>query len=124
MRSDAARKASKEWYDRNPEYKLLQDARHRAKKLGLECNITIEDVAVPARCPVLDIELRFEKKARTGNSPSIDRIDNTKGYVKGNTRIISWRANRLKQDATLEEIVRTALYVATHERYKQQGELK
>lgn len=38
------------------------------------------------------------------NSPSIDRLDNTKGYVKGNINIISWRANRIKSDATLDEL--------------------
>jgi len=37
-------------------------------------------------------------------APSIDRVDNSKGYVPGNVRIISWRANRLKNDATVEEM--------------------
>jgi hypothetical protein len=38
------------------------------------------------------------------NSPSLDRIDTSKGYVKGNVWVISWRANKLKSDATLAEL--------------------
>lgn len=45
----------------------------------------------------------FYKKA-TSNSYSIDRIDSSKGYVKGNVWVISKRANTLKGDATLEEL--------------------
>jgi hypothetical protein len=36
--------------------------------------------------------------------PSLDRIDNNKGHVKGNVRMISYRANVLKSDATVEEL--------------------
>ena len=38
------------------------------------------------------------------NSPSIDRIDSNKGYIKGNVRIISLRANMMKNDANLQEL--------------------
>jgi hypothetical protein len=38
------------------------------------------------------------------NWPSVDRVDNACGYVKGNIRVISARANHLKSDATVEEI--------------------
>ncbi len=37
-------------------------------------------------------------------SPSLDRIDSTKGYTKGNIWVISNRANTLKNDATLSEL--------------------
>jgi hypothetical protein len=34
---------------------------------------------------------------------SFDRIDPTKGYIKGNVQIVSQRANRIKSNSTLEE---------------------
>lgn len=37
-------------------------------------------------------------------SPSLDRLDSSKGYVKGNVRVISKRANQLKNNATVEEM--------------------
>jgi hypothetical protein len=41
---------------------------------------------------------------RSNNSPSIDRFDNSKGYVKGNVWIISDRANRLKSNLSKEDL--------------------
>lgn len=41
---------------------------------------------------------------RHDGSPTIDRIINDLGYVKGNVIVISWRANRIKSDATLAEL--------------------
>lgn len=82
--------------------------RHRAKVDGIEFNIDWTDILRPEFCPVLGIPLIAgigEGKAMDiANSPSVDRIDNSKGYVKGNVCVISVRANLLKKDATLDEI--------------------
>lgn len=92
------------------EQRIYDAAKARAKRRGLPFDIELSDVQIPTHCPVLGIPLRSvvgcgmgSIKARN-NSPSIDRIDNNKGYVKGNTIIISMRANNLKSDGTLEEI--------------------
>lgn len=45
-----------------------------------------------------------DSKHGSDNSPSIDRLVPHKGYVKGNVRVVSNRANRFKQDCTLEEM--------------------
>jgi len=44
-------------------------------------------------------------KGRLPNSPSLDRIDPTKGYIKGNVEVISNLANTMKQNATPEELL-------------------
>lgn len=73
------------------------------KKRGWEWNITPTDLEWPTHCPVFGIELNWFALRLSEDSPTIDRIDNTKGYIPGNVMIISWRANRIKNDGTLEE---------------------
>ena len=41
-------------------------------------------------------------------TPSIDRIDPKKGYVKDNIIVVSMRANRIENDATVDEIRKVA----------------
>lgn len=91
----------------NKRYKMWCGIKKRAKEKGLEFNLTLDDIPpIPDVCPVLGIPIipNDGVNAPTDNSPSIDRIDSTKGYVKGNIRIISNRANRIKADATVEEL--------------------
>ena len=85
-------------------------ARHRANKLGIVCTITPADLALPTVCPVLGIPIIRGKK-RTDNSPSLDRIIPSLGYVPGNVRIISFRANAIKRDATAGELRKVAEYI-------------
>lgn len=94
---------------------LWKGSRARAKQAGIEYTITKEDIVIPEYCPVLGIKLHREDRATWYAAPSIDRIDNTKGYIPGNIVIVSRRANILKRDATIEELVLLAKY------YKQYG---
>jgi hypothetical protein len=84
---------------------LYMNAKARAKKANIEFDLQREDIVVPDNCPVLGIKLFREDKKTWHHAPSIDRIDNTKGYTKDNIMIISRRANILKKDATLQELV-------------------
>ena len=62
---------------------------------------------IPEVCPVLGIPVNrggVGKKGGRPDSPSMDRIDPTKGYIKGNVRVISNRANTLKCNATVAEL--------------------
>jgi hypothetical protein len=90
---------------------MLCKARERAREKHLEFNIDNEYVRslVITHCPILGIPLEWSCNRGSGNfamagSPSLDRIDPAKGYVKGNVWIISHRANRIKSDATHEEL--------------------
>lgn len=96
----------REYYRRKPENRMLNRARARAKKQGFEFNLTEEDIKIPTHCPLLGIELFIAegRRAVKDNSASLDRIDSSKGYIKGNVWVISHRANTIKSNATLEEI--------------------
>lgn len=89
---------------------LYSQIRFRAKRRGLEFTITRDDIVVPTHCPILGIPLIFTEGHHTDNSPSLDRIDNLKGYIPGNVHVISWRANRIKCDATPQELQLVADY--------------
>jgi hypothetical protein len=78
----------------------------------LAFGLTAADLEVPDVCPVLGIKLQPNKKGQPrANSPSLDRFDNRFGYVKGNVRVISQRANSLKSNATLEELAAVVQYM-------------
>lgn len=86
--------------------RLLINAKRRAKERNLEFNIVKEDLLpLPTHCPVLGIELVANgTKHNKQNSYSLDRVDNTKGYIKGNVIVVSFRANTLKNSASKEEL--------------------
>lgn len=90
------------------EYKLLDGARQRAKKYGREFNLELGDIVVPAVCPVFGIELIKGTGKQHANSPTLDRIDSTRGYTKDNVWVISHKANAFKQDKTVEELEHVA----------------
>lgn len=86
------------------EYNLLRTAKERAKKLGLEFNLTQQDIIIPKVCPLLNIPIVHGHGNRINSSPSLDRKDSKRGYTRDNVWVISWRANHLKGDATTEEL--------------------
>ncbi len=79
-------------------------AKERARERGLAFNLKPADIVTPKRCPLLGIPLLSSRGKATENSPSLDRLNPRKGYVRGNVWVISHRANRLKNNATLREL--------------------
>lgn len=84
-------------------YGMWRRARDTAPSRKLEFNLDKEDIVIPDNCPLLDIPLIFGGERY--NSPSLDRIDNNKGYIKGNVWVISDLANRMKQNASIEQLI-------------------
>jgi hypothetical protein len=88
--------------------RLVYHAQRRAEQKGLQFDIAEEDLVIPEKCPLLEIPLFYKAgKIRTPNpnAPSLDRKDSSKGYTKDNVWVISDRANRIKRDATTDELV-------------------
>lgn len=88
----------------NPAKYLYKQAKHRAKwdYDNIEFSISIEDIKIPETCPYLGVKLDTSNK---DTSPSLDRIDSSKGYTKDNIQVISYKANRMKSDATERELL-------------------
>lgn len=93
-----------------PEH-VLRAAKYRAKKIGVPFDLLPSEIVVPAICPVLGIPLSHKiGYGPCNHSPSLDRVVPELGYVRGNVVVISGRANRIKYDATPEELERVAAY--------------
>lgn len=92
-------------------------AKARARAAGLAFDLDKEYVRAlaPDVCPVFGTKFVFTGKARSGDSPSIDRIRPELGYVRGNVAVISMKANAIKSNATAAEIRRVAEWLSSIE---------
>lgn len=103
--------ATKNFMDIDPRRRMIYAARQRAKRDARECTLTIEDIKIPSRCPVLGIRLesstadRRKTSAETDNSHSLDRLNNSGGYTPENILVMSNKANKLKRDGGIDEIL-------------------
>jgi hypothetical protein len=85
----------------------------KIKLRGQEFTVQYGELDWPEYCPVLGIKLDYFCKSRrqSDNSPSFDRVDNTKGYVTGNVKVISNKANRLKGHGNVDELKKIIAYI-------------
>lgn len=97
------------WCAANPVQVMLTSARKRARRKGLEFTLQVGDVAIPSHCPVLGVPL----VRGTEHAPSLDRVDTSLGYTPGNVLVVSNRVNKLKGDASLDELRAIAGFYAT-----------
>jgi hypothetical protein len=89
----------------------LKDAKRRAKRFGHDFNITKHDIEVPEYCPILGIKLECGIGRAIQSSPSLDRLDNSKGYTPDNVWIISRLANQMKNEANIEQLLNFSRWV-------------
>jgi len=104
----------KNYYNKNKPFYLYHVAKSRAKRKGLPFTIDKEDVRIPEFCPILGIKLERGDKKFHDNSPSLDQIIPNKGYTKDNVMVISFRANRLKGDGSIEELEKVLAFLKEH----------
>jgi hypothetical protein len=84
--------------------RIIERLRKNAKERKLEFSLSSYDLKLVKKCPILEIELNYSNSCGMDNSPSIDRIDSSKGYIKGNITMISKLANQMKSSATKEQL--------------------
>lgn len=111
---DRARYAREKASD--PRKYMLMCARHRSKIKGIACTITLDDIVIPVRCPLLGTSLVVNDKKHRSNSPSLDRIFNAYGYVPGNITVVSYQANARKGELSSSELRIIAKNLARLER--------
>ena len=92
----------------DPASLLLKGAKERAKNQGIPCTIGKEHIVIPTVCPILGIPITINVLGNNGGnrdqSPSLDKVKPELGYVPGNVRVVSNKANRLKADNTIETL--------------------
>ena len=104
----------KDWTNANQARVLWLAAKKRAAIEGVAFNLTIEDIVIPTECPVLGIRLiRNQGRGGGDTSPTLDRFVPADGYVLGNVEVISFLANRIKSNATFEQIKAVADWMAS-----------
>jgi len=88
-------------------YKRFHARKNHAKVNNIPFTISLDYIIsiIVDECPILKIPLSWcvQSKTITDNSPTIDRINPSLGYIPGNVAWISNRANRIKNDGTAEE---------------------
>lgn len=105
LHPDNVKKHTKTYRETHPIQYILKRAKNRAILNNLEFNITEEDILIPKVCPYLKIPLTFNLTlGHQDSNISLDRIDNNKGYIKGNVEIISHLANKMKSNATWQQL--------------------
>jgi hypothetical protein len=94
---------------------LINASKQRARLNDREHDINVEDIKAiyPADgcCPIFGLKLEFNGAGFRDSSPSIDRIDSTKGYTRDNIQVISWKANRIKGAASLQDLEMLVAYL-------------
>lgn len=105
---------------------IIRNTKFMAKKRNIEFNLHYTDLELPEYCPLLGMKLTYRRESEQ-NHPShasLDRIDNTKGYIKGNVIVISRMANAMKNCANFEQLeIFSKNILLLINNYKNQGAL-
>lgn len=106
----------REQYREDPRVWMLRRAKKRAQAKGLPFSLVLDDIVIPVVCPVLGLPLKVGDERQNDCSPSLDRVDPSKGYVAGNVQVLSLRANRIKNNASSADLAAVLSHVQSHGR--------
>lgn len=94
--------------------KKMHDINRRAKQQGalvdIDWQYLMDIYPEDSTCPILDFVLIPNLKYSCTNSPSVDRIDPHKGYVKGNVIWVSMLVNQIMSEAAPEEVIKVGKF--------------
>lgn len=98
---------------------LIRHARNRAIAKGLPYSEELfaslkASPSMQCACCGKPFDFALDK-GHNSDSASLDRVDNTVGYVEGNVAVICRRCNRIKADATADELEAIAAYIRAHQ---------
>ena len=118
---EVQRERSRKYYQENKEAHKEKSRKQRQEKPWIEMtikakkrkhlpfNITSEYIKSiwpkDNKCPALGIKFKQGVGKSIDSSPTLDRIDNSKGYIKGNVQIVCSLANRIMTSATPEQVI-------------------
>ena len=97
-------------FKKDPQAYLYMVAKSRAKQKKIEFSIDLEDIFIPSHCPITGKEL-IKTNGYSPDSMSLDRVDNEKGYIKNNVRVISRWANLKKSSLCEKDLIQLLSYV-------------
>ena len=95
----------KSWRELDPRKKMLQQCKNRAKRRGLDFNLELSDIIIPEKCPLLNVPFEVGTQGDYEMTYSLDRIDSSKGYIKGNVWVLTKKANSMKNSASRQELL-------------------
>lgn len=93
--------------------KLLSHLKSSAKKRNIKFSLTLSDLyelGFPLTCPILDVPINYSSRGYHEYNPSIDRIDSNEGYIASNIQVMSFKANRAKNNLSDKELKQMAKY--------------
>lgn len=92
----------------------------KGKKQVFDIDVTMEEIwdlflKQDRKCAISGLPIEFPEGRRVhGGTASLDRIDSTKGYVKGNVQWLHKEINMLKGPRTDEELINICKLIATN----------
>lgn len=102
---ESIKKSRRKKYENNPKRYMLNSARYRARLNDLAFDLKESDITIPKQCPICSVELIIGNRVNKEKSPSLDKIIPDRGYVPNNTVVICYRCNRIKYNASPQELI-------------------